>query len=554
MSVEFGESRSGSQSSFSKTRSYVVSGAVTFGAIAVFVALAGMVVPKAFQSLAGLGAGADNGLAAALLLNVALILFGWRQCRNLKREVEARHDAEEVAQTLAFQDYTTGLHNRRSLSRTVAERCAASAGPAALLVIDLDHFKKVNDLYGHAAGDGLLRDVADLIRRSVSDDACCARLGGDEFAVALFGEAALPANVDRAVESILRNLSTPFVRDGNSAHVGASIGISMMERGDCLETSLQRSDIAMYEAKKRGRNCFAWFDASMEDEVRRRNRIEADIRAGIPAGQFIPYFQPQIDLESGELKGFEALARWEHPELGLVEPDDFMAVAESTGLIRDLSLSIMRQAMFDAAKWGPHLTLAVNVSPVQLKDPLLAQRITKLLLETGFPPQRLELEVSESSLLDNLELAVATIESLKNLGILISLDDFGTGYASLTQLQALPFDRIKIDRSFVTAMAGNAESAAIVGAIASLGASLRLPIMAEGIENQTDQNSLRLLGCSGGQGWHIGRPMPAVELREMLTKAADASQNIVRIGTDSGEKVVQDEEFGSSRQSAGHGG
>jgi EAL domain-containing protein (putative c-di-GMP-specific phosphodiesterase class I) len=189
---------------------------------------------------------------------------------------------------------------------------------------------------------------------------------------------------------------------------------------------------------------------------------------------------------------------------------------------------------------------------VQLKDPLLPQRITKLLLETGFPPQRLELEVSESSLLDNLALAVATIESLKNLGILISLDDFGTGYASLTQLQALPFDRIKIDRSFVTGMADNAESAAIVGAIANLGASLRLPITAEGIESQSDQNSLRLLGCSGGQGWHIGRPVPASELRQMLGNADGATITMSRIGADSGG--ITDLERNNSRRSAGQSG
>jgi EAL domain-containing protein (putative c-di-GMP-specific phosphodiesterase class I) len=195
----------------------------------------------------------------------------------------------------------------------------------------------------------------------------------------------------------------------------------------------------------------------------------------------------------------------------------------------------------------------VNVSPVQLKDPLLAQRITKLLLETGFPPQRLELEISESSLLDNLELAVATIESLKNLGILISLDDFGTGYASLTQLQALPFDRIKIDRSFVSAMGANAESAAIVGAIANLGASLRLPIMAEGIESQTDQNSLRLLGCSGGQGWHIGRPVPAAEMRQMLADGSEPMVAMSRIGGAPGAETP-DMESARSRRSARHGG
>jgi diguanylate cyclase (GGDEF)-like protein len=481
-----------------------------------------------------------------LLLNVALILFGWRRCRDLKEEVQARSEGEQVAKALAFQDYTTGLHNRRSLVRTAAERCAASGSPGALLVIDLDHFKKVNDVHGHAAGDDLLRDVADLIKRSVPEESCCARLGGDEFAVALFGEAALREHVARAAALILRNLAKPFHRDGNTAQVGASIGISLLRPGEALETALQRSDIAMYEAKKRGRNCFAWFDPSMEDEVRRRNLLEAEIRAGIPAGQFVPYFQPQVDLGTRALRGFEVLARWDHPRRGLLEPETFFSIAESSGLICDLSLSVMRQAMFVAAKWDAPLNLAVNLSPVQLKDPLLPQRLTKVLLETGFPPQRLELEITERSLLGDLDLVVATIESLKNLGILISLDDFGTGYASLTKLQALPFDRIKIDRSFVISMAENAESAAIVGAIANLGASLRLPITAEGIETETNQNSLHLLGCSGGQGWHIGRPVPAADLSHMCSPP-DKATGFSRIGGD-GDKAGQAAEAPASRQ------
>jgi EAL domain-containing protein (putative c-di-GMP-specific phosphodiesterase class I) len=272
----------------------------------------------------------------------------------------------------------------------------------------------------------------------------------------------------------------------------------------------------MYEAKKLGRNRFAWFTSCMEEELHRRNKLEADMRLGIAQGEFLPFYQPQVDLVSGQLHGFEVLARWEHPDRGLVEPASFIPVAEATGMIGSLSFAVMKQAFLETLDWDPHLLIAVNLSPVQLKDPLLAQRILKLLAETRFPPQRLELEITESALFEDLDLALSTIESLKNQGITISLDDFGTGYSSLTQLQALPFDRIKIDRSFVLSMNENEESAAIVTAITSLGASLRLPVTAEGIESVAISNSLQELGCTQGQGWHYGRPLPATEAKRLV--------------------------------------
>ncbi len=511
------------QRSLSSARSDIITGAVTLAAISIFVASGSIALPKAFQAIAGSGGGADKRLVVALLLNIALILFGWRRCHELKKEVKARSEAELEAQSLAYRDYTTGLHNRRSLMQVAAEKCGASADPAALLVMDLDHFKRVNDVHGHAAGDRLLREVADLIKRSVPDDSCCARLGGDEFAVLLFGEAAATENSERTARMILENLAEPFADGGNLAHVGASIGLSLMFSAEELDASLQRSDVAMYEAKKMGRNCFAWFDTSMEYTLRRRNRLEAEVRVGVAEGQFIPFFQPQIDLITGDLQGFEVLARWAHPEQGIIEPSEFLAIAEASGLISDLSLSVMRQAMIEAACWQSPLKIAVNVSPVQLKDRLLAQRVTKLILETGFPPHRLELEITEGALLGNFELAVATIESLKNLGVRISLEDFGMGYASLTRLDSLPFNGIKIDRTFVLGMAENKESAAIVAAIANFAASLSVPVTAEGIETEANRTNLRLLGCSGGQGWLIGEPLPAEKLAHVVQRPGSAS-------------------------------
>jgi predicted signal transduction protein with EAL and GGDEF domain len=343
-----------------------------------------------------------------------------------------------------------------------------------------------------------------------------ARLGGDEFAVLLTDEEATHETASEFATKLLQRLVEPLEVGGLEAQVGVSIGIALSETGgESASTLMRRGDIAMYEAKKVGRNRVSWFTSSMEEELQLRNRLEADMRSGVLSGEFIPFYQPQVDLVTGKLHGFEVLARWQHPERGLVEPSSFIAVAEATGMIGALSFSVMKQALLETLHWDPSLLIAVNLSPVQLKDPLLAQRVMKLLAETGFPAQRLELEITESSLFDDLDLALLTITSLKNLGITISLDDFGTGYSSLTQLQALPFDRIKIDRSFVLSMVENEESAAIVSAIMSLGASLKLPVTAEGIETDAVRSSLEALGCDQGQGWHFGRPLPASEARKL---------------------------------------
>ena len=281
---------------------------------------------------------------------------------------------------------------------------------------------------------------------------------------------------------------------------------------------IRRADIALYAAKKNGRNGFSWFESGMEVELRTRNSLEGDIRAGIPNDEFVPYFEQQIDLKTGELVGFEMLARWVSPVRGFISPDDFIPVAEETGMIGDLSMSIIRKALLEAKNWDPKLTISVNISPVQLKDPWLAQKIVKLLVETGFPANRLEVEITESSLFKNLSLAQSIVGSLKNQGIQIALDDFGTGYSSLAHLRALPFDRIKIDRSFVSSMMENTESAAIVSAIAGLGASLDVPITAEGIEDSAIIEKLAALGCTKGQGWHFGQPLSIEQTRVLLTE------------------------------------
>ena len=534
-------------------RQDVLTGAITLAAIVLFVFSGGAVMPAAIDALSGLGGGANRLLATALLLNLALIIFGWRRCHDLEIEIAERKTAEEQARLLASRDALTGFLNRRSLTEVANE---ILSGPgcrrAALLLIDLDHFKNVNDLYGHATGDGLLRAVAEMIEGSMPASAHCGRLGGDEFAILLLDAAAEEEAASEIAQTMIRRISSPIEIEGVLAHIGASVGIATADcDGAGIEGLMRRADIAMYEAKKGGRERFAWFNESMESELRRRNIVEAGVRAGVPRGEFVPYYEQQIDLVTGHLRGFEVLARWRHPDGYVVDPSDFIPVAEATGLISDLSFSVMRQALTEARDWDEQLTIAVNISPVQLKDPLLAHRIVMLLTETGFPAQRLEIEITESSLFENLDLAKATVESLKNQGIRIALDDFGTGYSSLAHLQALPFDRIKIDRSFVMSMRDSAESSAIVSAIAKLGATLGLPVTAEGIEDNDARSILHKLGCSDAQGWLYGRPVPAAQVLEILATAQIAPARAVsaRIGAAAGPTAIQPQAIAAAVES-----
>ena len=498
--------------------------------VVIGVALAGLLlflridqntVERLGDQLVRLGASNSNIIVGLLLLNLAVTIYGWRRYRDAAREVIERTAAERRAHSLAATDPLTGFLNRRSLAQAandILARALKRKQSVALLVVDLDGFKMVNELHGHLTGDNLLRMTADVIQKALPREAVTARLGGDQFAAAVPFDPASPSEIDRIADFIVDRLGKPFDLAGVHTHASASVGVAHSGRDcDSIELLIRRADIAMHAAKKLGRGRYAWFDASMQRELDQRNDIESGLRSGIPAGQFVPYFEQQIDLVTGSLHGFEMLARWNHPERGVVSPVEFIPVAEECGLIGDLSMSVMRQAFEEAKAWDPTLTLSVNISPVQLKDPWLAQKITKLLVETGFPADRLEIEITESSLFECLGLAQTIVSSLKNIGVRLSLDDFGTGYSSLAHLRALPFDRIKIDRSFVSSINENADSATLVTAITRLGESLGIAITAEGIEDELVEARLRSIGTYKGQGWLFGKPVPADEARKRVT-------------------------------------
>ncbi|MEO5612448.1 MAG: EAL domain-containing protein [Sphingomicrobium sp.] len=480
-------------------------------AILLFVGLGSQILPRA---IAGVALPESAGsLRMAFILNIAIILFGWRRSKDLKDALDAHEQAERAAHRSANTDHATELANRRELLRSLSDMLESKRS-GVLLLLDLDHFKRVNDLHGHHVGDELLRAVADVLRVTAPPGSCCARIGGDEFAILLDSDGRAAA--EELGQRILFQLSTPF-RIGNiQAQVSSSIGLAVVERSVTEEAALRRADVGLYAAKAAGRNCLAWFDDKMERDLSTRLKLEEDIRRGVEAGEFVPFFQPLIDLASKELVGFEALARWRSRNGELLEPESFLEAAERTGLIGPLSMSVMEQALTEARNWPGHLKIAVNVSPIQFRDPTLASQIVKVLASTGFPASRLEIEITEGSLLEDRAQVTTILKSLKNLGISISLDDFGTGYASLSQLHTLPVDRIKIDRSFINTLVKSERTSAIVQTIASMGHKLNVPITAEGVESEQIRNELSKLGCSEAQGWLFGRAVSADTVRSFL--------------------------------------
>jgi diguanylate cyclase (GGDEF)-like protein len=504
-------------------RDFVALG-IAFAALILFIGTAGTLLPRILSSFQGKVAHVDQLLTNAVLLNIALIVFGWRRYADLQREIEVRRQAESRARELSERDPLTQSLNRRSgvpaLRKSIEARVAEQRD-LAIFMVDVDNFKQVNDIYGHTAGDAVLVETAERLSRLLPRDGLLVRIGGDEFACCMPFAPGQTDWIDYAALQMLEAVGRPIDSAGLNTELTVSIGIAthghaagVLDDAGCNDL-IHRADIAMYQAKKSGRNRHAWFEPSMEDELRHRHELGAAIRAGLTRGEFVPYYEQQIELSSGNLVGFEMLARWRSPTYGLVMPDVFIPIAEEIDQIATLSEMLIRQAMLDAREWDSRLTLSVNISPVQLRDPWFAQRILKLLVDTGFPAGRLELEITESCLHMDIGMVRTIVTSLKNQGIRISLDDFGTGYSSLSQLRALPFDRIKIDRAFINELAADG-SGELIAAIVALGRGLNLPITAEGIETPEVVALLRELGELKGQGYLYGLPEDAEDTRTRL--------------------------------------
>ncbi|WP_321932232.1 putative bifunctional diguanylate cyclase/phosphodiesterase [Paraburkholderia guartelaensis] len=447
-----------------------------------------------------------------------------RNADALEEAYTATKVAEEMAARLARHDALTGLPNRRYLSACIdnPSRHADEERGAryCLFVIDLDHFKPVNDLYGHAGGDLVLCTIADRLRELVGRDDVAARLGGDEFAVmARIENDAGGAGARQLAERIGDLIRMPIKIGHSEVEVGASIGVALSGRdGQDAESLLRAADAAMYRVKSR--RCgggYQFFEESMRDELRREAELEVDVRAAIGSQSIQPHYQPLVDLCSKHVYGFEILARWKRPTQGEVSPDVFIPVVERLGLMTTFTLSILKRACREAGNWPAHLSLALNISPCQLIDPLLPSQLLAVLGEESFDPNRLEIEITESALVGNLVTAKANIANFRRWGIRVSLDDFGTGYSSLHHLRELRFDKVKIDKSFVQTMLSDSESARIVDAILNLSSGLGLLALAEGIENEDIERALSKRGCAYGQGFLFGKAVAGDRVLALLS-------------------------------------
>jgi diguanylate cyclase (GGDEF)-like protein len=461
----------------------------------------------------------DDLIFVVFILSAALMIYGFRRYQDLSREIKARTAAELEARNLARHDPLTGLPNRRFFEEELEGRLrdTSAVHQVAVLMLDLDDFKTVNDTYGHAAGDKALREFVRRVSKVLRPGTFLARIGGDEFAIIKPKIDSLddPTNLARRIAAAV---AEPLVIDGVTAELSVGIGIAVAPNdGTVPEELVRRADRALYRAKAAGRSSVCFFEPEMDARVERRMQIEWELRSAIAADIIVPHYQPLVSLESGNrIVGFEALARWQSENLGYIGPDVFIPIAEEIGLMPPLSWQLLRRACLDAKAWPSTFTLAFNISPVQLRDPTVGLRILSIVAETGFSPRRLEIEITETALVENIAVARAVIDELRAAGIRIALDDFGTGYSTLSQLLSFRLDKIKIDRSFVSRLDESNDGRIIVRAILGLAKGFGLTTTAEGIENAEQLAYLKTNGCTQGQGYLFSKAVPAADVPALL--------------------------------------
>jgi diguanylate cyclase (GGDEF)-like protein len=446
----------------------------------------------------------------------------FRELRNSIQEAERNAELAEKMRILARTDVVTGLSNRAGLNHDLVESLMTlpDGQHAALFWIDLDRFKEVNDLLGHAVGDRLLAEIGNRLRNATPEGAVIARFGGDEFVV--FCEVASRQDAERVASEVHAEIMRAIRIDGDRMEVRASLGVAVLpDHGDDADKLMQAADLALYHAKANGRGQTCFFDESMTRDLIRRREIEAELRAAISKNELSIFFQPIVDLSTGRIRSFEALVRWFHPEKGELRPDEFIPVAEETGVIVTLGNWITAQAAKAAAQWPDEVTVAVNLSPLQIHAPGAVLGIRNALREAGLAPQRLVLEITESVLLDESEATNFFIETLSADGVKFALDDFGTGYSSLGYINKFPFSKIKVDRSFVSGPNVGPKTEAIIHAVAEMGSRLEMEIVAEGLETVDQVKAVRDAGCTLGQGYYFSRAVPDYLAAMLLAQERD---------------------------------
>lgn len=466
----------------------------------------------------------DDIILVVLVLSVAIFIYGYRRYQDLSAEVKARAKAEAEAHSLARHDPLTGLPNRRFFEEALAERLQTLDGAEMLAVVllDLDGFKPINDAHGHAVGDEALRNFASRVAAILRPGSFLARLGGDEFAIINAHMTSLDtaANLGRR---IIGTIATPFVLDSATVGLGVSVGIAVAPNdGTSRDVLLRRADRALYRAKLAGGSSVCFFEQEMDAHFERRISIERELRKAVElnTGEIVPHYQPLISLGDDSVIGFEMLSRWKSDVLGPITPDVFIPIAEETRLICPLGDALLRRACLDAKSWPDDYLLAFNVSAVQLREPGFGLRLLSILAETGFTPHRLEIEITETAIVENIDLVQATIADLRQAGVRVALDDFGTGYATLSHLCSLQIDKIKIDKSFVSKLSDRGNGEVIVRAILGLAQGFGLTTTAEGVEDEKQLLFLKDHGCSEGQGYLFSKAMTAIQVQAFLTHTA----------------------------------
>ncbi|HEY7382963.1 MAG TPA: EAL domain-containing protein [Beijerinckiaceae bacterium] len=444
---------------------------------------------------------------------------------RLRLEIEHRRQSEEKVHYLAHFDALTGLGNRVLLRQQLEEalvRVRRNGGAIGVIFLDLDGFKIVNDTLGHSVGDALLKAVAARLQENVRDTDKTARLGGDEFAVLQSGDSQ-PRSADALASRLVAVMSEPFFVDGHQLNLSVSAGIAVMLGNDAdPEQLLKNADLALYRAKADGRGTFRFFEPEMDALAQARRSMEVELRGALTRREFELHYQPLINLHTRRIAGFEALLRWSNATRGLVSPAQFIPLAEELGFIAPIGEWAIRQACEHAAGWPQDIKVAVNLSPVQFRSPSLVPAIVQALSASGLPPSRLELEITESVLLDDSDRNLAILRQIRDLGVRIAMDDFGTGYSSLSYLRRFHFEKVKIDRSFVSDVAQNAESRAIVRAITGMCNNLGMATTAEGVETAEQLSCIASEGCTEAQGYYFSPPKPFADIGALLARSGQA--------------------------------